>query len=408
MAQLPLSLPAPPSAFSAAASWAACWRRPPSRLGFDVVDPGPARPNSPAGRVSRQQIIVAAYDDPDALEALGRPSRRGHLRVRERARRRRSDLLAVSGAAVAPGPKALAVAQDRVGGEDLPERRAARRPWPSPPSTAADDRRRACARIGAPALLKTRREGYDGKGQGWVALGRRGRGRLRAPSARAPAILEAHGRFRARAVDHRRARPRRRDRRLSAGREPPRGRHPAHAPSPPPRCAATPPPRPSGSPTAILDGLDYVGVIGVELFELARRHAAGQRDRAPGPQHRPLDPGRLRCATSSSSTSAPSPAGRWARPTPIARVEMINLLGDEVDDWPDLSAEPDARLHLYGKGEARPGRKMGHVNRVTGAVRPPRLPAPDDAQVRPEPTQRLALPQRRRRSPCRPSTSRRS
>ena len=51
--------------------------------------------------------------------------------------------------------------------------------------------------------------------------------------------------------------------------------------------------------------------------------------------------------------------------TAHARVEMTNLLGDEVEQWPTLSAEPDARLHLYGKAEARPGRKMGHVNRVS-------------------------------------------
>ncbi len=45
---------------------------------------------------------------------------------------------------------------------------------------------------------------------------------------------------------------------------------------------------------------------------------------------------------------------------------MTNLLGEDVLDWPALSADPAARLHLYGKGEARPGRKMGHVNRVRG------------------------------------------
>ncbi|RZJ39260.1 MAG: 5-(carboxyamino)imidazole ribonucleotide synthase, partial [Brevundimonas sp.] len=46
------------------------------------------------------------------------------------------------------------------------------------------------------------------------------------------------------------------------------------------------------------------------------------------------------------------------------RVEMTNLLGDEVDQWTKLAAKPDMRLHLYGKAEARPGRKMAHVNRV--------------------------------------------
>ena len=46
-------------------------------------------------------------------------------------------------------------------------------------------------------------------------------------------------------------------------------------------------------------------------------------------------------------------------------VAMDNLLGDEVDRWAELIADPGAHLHLYGKGEARPGRKMGHVTRVT-------------------------------------------
>ena len=44
---------------------------------------------------------------------------------------------------------------------------------------------------------------------------------------------------------------------------------------------------------------------------------------------------------------------------------MNNLIGPDVDRWADLLAEPGASLHLYGKGEARPGRKMGHVTRVT-------------------------------------------
>ena len=55
---------------------------------------------------------------------------------------------------------------------------------------------------------------------------------------------------------------------------------------------------------------------------------------------------------------------------------MDNLIGDEVDRWPELVAEQGAHLHIYGKGEARPGRKMGHVTRVsprrsdTGAASP--------------------------------------
>jgi 5-(carboxyamino)imidazole ribonucleotide synthase len=47
-----------------------------------------------------------------------------------------------------------------------------------------------------------------------------------------------------------------------------------------------------------------------------------------------------------------------------SRIEMVNLIGDEAESWAELLADPEAHLHLYGKGEARPGRKMGHVTRV--------------------------------------------
>jgi 5-(carboxyamino)imidazole ribonucleotide synthase len=43
---------------------------------------------------------------------------------------------------------------------------------------------------------------------------------------------------------------------------------------------------------------------------------------------------------------------------------MENLIGDEVDRWPELVAESGAHVHIYGKGDSRPGRKMGHVSRI--------------------------------------------
>ena len=51
-------------------------------------------------------------------------------------------------------------------------------------------------------------------------------------------------------------------------------------------------------------------------------------------------------------------------PTPLVPATMRNLLGNAVDDWPAILPEPGARLHLYGKREAKPGRKMGHVTRL--------------------------------------------
>jgi 5-(carboxyamino)imidazole ribonucleotide synthase len=53
-------------------------------------------------------------------------------------------------------------------------------------------------------------------------------------------------------------------------------------------------------------------------------------------------------------------------PARHSNVTMTNLLGDDVAAWTALAAESGARIHLYGKSEARPGRKMGHVNRITG------------------------------------------
>jgi 5-(carboxyamino)imidazole ribonucleotide synthase len=52
--------------------------------------------------------------------------------------------------------------------------------------------------------------------------------------------------------------------------------------------------------------------------------------------------------------------------TPRARVEMLNLLGVEAGAWAKLAQEPETRVHLYGKREAKPGRKMGHVNKLRG------------------------------------------
>ncbi len=113
----------------------------------------------------------------------------------------------------------------------------------------------------------------------------------------------------------------------------------------------------------VLTALDYVGVIGVELFELEggallvnefapRVHNSG---------HWTLDG----CEVDQFEQHVRAIAGWPLGPTaPLAAVEMENLLGLEAERWAALAADPAARLWLYGKREARPGRKMGHVNRL--------------------------------------------
>ncbi|MBL8906875.1 MAG: ATP-grasp domain-containing protein, partial [Rhizobiales bacterium] len=113
----------------------------------------------------------------------------------------------------------------------------------------------------------------------------------------------------------------------------------------------------------VLAALDYVGVIGVEMFvtrdgqvlvnEIAPRvHNSG---------HWTMDA----CAVSQFEQHIRAVAG-WplGDPSRHSDVVMTNLLGVEAERWREIAAEPGACLHLYGKGESRPGRKMGHVNRL--------------------------------------------
>jgi 5-(carboxyamino)imidazole ribonucleotide synthase len=82
----------------------------------------------------------------------------------------------------------------------------------------------------------------------------------------------------------------------------------------------------------ILGGLNYVGVIGIELFELRDGRPAGQRDRAQGAQHRPLDAGRLRGRPVRAAHPRLSPLAAGAHGADRAG-EMLNLLGDEAEGW---------------------------------------------------------------------------
>jgi len=71
------------------------------------------------------------------------------------------------------------------------------------------------------------------------------------------------------------------------------------------------------------------------------------------------------CAVSQFEQHIRAVAGWPLKPAVrFADCEMENLIGDDVLGWAEIAAEPNACLHLYGKAEARPGRKMGHVNRL--------------------------------------------
>jgi len=328
-----------------------------ARLGFDVAILDP-EPGSPAGRVSAQSI-VAAYDDPEGLEALAQVARIVTYEF-ENVPAAAVARLAEMGVEVAPGPKALAVAQDRLEEKQFLNARGAPTvafaPADGPESAVA-----AAEQVGAPVLMKTRREGYDGKGQRWVEHAPDA-ARAFAELGGVPVIVEAAADF---------------VRELSVIAA--RGRDGATAVYPPAENhheggilrRSIAPARVSQALTdqaeriaaRVLAGLDYVGVIGIELFEM-RDGTLLVNEFAPrvhNTGHWTMDG----CQVDQFEQHIRAVAGWPLGPTaPVARVEMLNLLGEEADGWARYAAEPETRVHLYGKRGATPGRKMGHVNRL--------------------------------------------
>jgi 5-(carboxyamino)imidazole ribonucleotide synthase len=120
----------------------------------------------------------------------------------------------------------------------------------------------------------------------------------------------------------------------------------------------------------IAERLGYVGVMGVEMFVVD--DPTGQR----GAQRLLVNELAPRVHNSGHWTEDGAVTGQFENHVRaiagwplgstqrLGEVTMTNLIGAEADDWLSIVADPGARLHLYGKAEARPGRKMGHVNRV--------------------------------------------
>jgi 5-(carboxyamino)imidazole ribonucleotide synthase len=330
-----------------------------ARLGFDVVILEPEE-NSPAGRVAARQI-VAPYDDRWALKRLAEACDVVTYEFENVPADTVAELTAL-GVRVAPGAKALAAAQDRVVEKSF----LAEIGVPTVAFAAietADDLAAAVAKIGAPSLLKTRREGYDGKGQAWVQRAADARASFE-KIGRKPAILEAPADFvreltviAARGLGGEIACYPLADNHHEGG--------VLRRTSAPAKVSETTRDQAEAIVIKILTALDYVGVIGVELFELADGKLLVNEfaPRVHNTGHWTQDG----CEVDQFEQHIRAVAGWPLGPTAArAHVEMTNLLGAEVEAWAKLAAEPETRIHLYGKGEARPGRKMGHVNRLRG------------------------------------------
>jgi 5-(carboxyamino)imidazole ribonucleotide synthase len=261
---------------------------------------------------------------------------------------------------VLPDPKILAITQDRLSEKTFVGALGIRTA-PFAALGGPDELPAAVERIGWPAVLKTRRYGYDGKGQATIRDGADPQAAWRAVGGQ-PCILEAFVPFdrevsvvAARGADgavecfdvteneHR-------DHILKTAKVP--AALPPAAADEARRIAAT-----------IAERFNYVGVLAVEMF-VARDGALLVNEIAPrvhNSGHWTLDG----ASVSQFEQHVRAVAG-WplAKPVRRGRVEMTNLLGEEVRDYRRWLQVPGAAVHLYGKTAVRPGRKMGHVTRV--------------------------------------------
>ncbi len=327
-----------------------------ARLGFKshIFEPGA---NPPAGQVANQ-VTTAAYDDADALKAFAESVDVITYEF-ENIPTQALDLLEAH-RPIHPGREALRVSQDRLTEKTFLQGLGLQTA-PFADISDLDSLRAAIDDIGTPAILKTRRFGYDGKGQA----------RLRAPEdagaaladmAGAPSILEGFVDFShevsviaARGLDGQ-----------VACFDPGENVHRdgiLHTTTIPARLS--PAQRTDAVLLAanILNALDYVGVMGVELFvtpqglivnEIAPRvHNSGHWTQNG-------------CAVDQFEQHIRAVAG-W----PLgdgqrhSDVVMENLIGHDMDRVPELSRERDVALHFYGKAEVKAGRKMGHFNRIS-------------------------------------------
>jgi 5-(carboxyamino)imidazole ribonucleotide synthase len=267
---------------------------------------------------------------------------------------------------VRPGAKSLEVAQDR-----LEERRfleaagIAVAPWRAigrPADAGGWDF--AAGR----AVLKTRRFGYDGKGQQLVAS----EADVAAAFARlagAPCILERFIPFRCE-VSAILARGAGGD---IAAFEPAENEHRGHILSisrVPARIAPRTAEAAIATCATIAEELGHVGVLAVEFFVTGEGDGESLLVNEIAPRVHNSGHWTQDGASVSQFEQHVRAIAGWplARPRTLAPTVMTNLIGEDAGAWRQLVGEPGARVHLYGKRAARPGRKMGHVNRVSPAT----------------------------------------
>ena len=260
-----------------------------------------------------------------------------------------------------PGVRSLAIAQDRAEEKSFIESTGARvAPWRA--IASLDDLREAVGALGLPLVLKTRRYGYDGKGQAWI----RSADDVEAAwdmIGRQPAVAESKVDFDAEfsVVGARTADGEFRPFPLA------RNHHEGGILK-----TSTVPAGPGveslsaeavACARAIADALDHVGVLTVEYFACAEGPMVNEiAPRVHNSGHWTIEGAHTSQFEQHLRAILGLPLGDPSLVS--AGATMENLIGPDVERWADFVGEPGADLHLFNKGEARPGRKMGHVTRL--------------------------------------------
>ena len=326
------------------------------RMGYRIVALDPYA-RCPTAQVA-DGVVVGALDDVDAARVLARQVDVITLDTEHVPADVLDEVAAL--APVRPAPSVLRTIQDRQTQKQFLDRigmpQAA---WA--PATTADELLGALAKVGRPAIVKVRHAGYDGKGQ--VRVDGSDVNAQHARLRGAPAVAEELVRF-TREISVILARAATGEVRLYPIAENVHRQHILHTTRAPAPLAATLRARAEQFAVQIAEALDHVGVIAVEMFELGdgrllvneiapRTHNSGHYTYGA-------------CATSQFEQHVRAICGLpLGDPRQLAGAVMVNLIGDLWRDgpppWHVVLAQPEARLHLYGKDAPAPGRKMGHV-----------------------------------------------
>jgi 5-(carboxyamino)imidazole ribonucleotide synthase len=326
-----------------------------AQLGYKchIFDPG----ESPCAAAVAAQFTRAAYDD---VEALKRFADSVAVATYEFENAPAAALAAIA-RKLRPGIASLEVGQERGLEKEFIESAGARvGAWVRVDSEA--DAIEAERRLGVPLVLKTRRLGYDGKGQAWA----------QAPGSamaawdsigRAPAVAEARIVFDcefsvilARGADG-----------AIATWDPPLNDHDngilRRSTVPAPETVERHRDEAIRVATSIAEALGHIGVLTVEFFACADGPIVNEiAPRVHNSGHWTIEGAVTSQFEQHIRSICGLPLGSRERVGTSAMME--NLLGEQISDWEHLVAEPGTHVHIYGKGEPRPGRKMGHFTRV--------------------------------------------